>query len=145
MKKIVGTILILVFCAVSIFAQTQREKTEREITDLMQKFADAALKSDPSVAENIYGDEMILTSQSGKTYTKKDALLDVKNSFEVYRNDDLKFIHLNKKSVIVNYQNTRQRKTLDEAKFRVTAVWVKKKDGWKIVSLQSSKIVLQGL
>ena len=145
MKRIL-ILSTLLTCLVSVsFAQSKDEKAKGEITDLMQKLADAALKSDSGVAEKFYADEMILTSQSGKTYTKKDALLDVKNSFEVYRNDDLKFIHLNKKSLIVNYQNTRQRKTLDEAKFRVTAVWVKKKDSWKIISLQSSKIVSQGL
>jgi hypothetical protein len=141
MMKTIFTILLLTCCVSITFAQSANEKTEREITSLMQQFADAALKNDVSVAEKIFAENLILTSQSGKVYPKKDALLDLKNPFEKYQNDELKFIHLDKKSVIVSYQNTRKRKTLDEAKYRVTAVWIKNKSGWQIVSLQSSKIV----
>lgn len=107
---------------------------------MLQRLADANLKNDTSVAEKFYDENLLMTSQSGKVYAKKDALSDIKNSFEKYENSDFKFIHLDKKIVIVNYQNTRKRKTLEEARFRVTTVWVNKKDGWKIVSLQSSKI-----
>ena len=145
MMKIIFAILFIACCSSISFAQSANEKTEREISDLMRQFAEAALKSDISVGEKIFAENMILTSQSGKVYTKKDALLDLKNPFEKYENDEVKFIHLAKKTVIVSYQNTRKRKTLDEAKYRVTAVWVKKKDGWKIVSMQSSKIVIQGM
>jgi ketosteroid isomerase-like protein len=141
MMKTIFTILLLTCCVSITFAQSANQKTEREITSLMQQFADAALKNDVSVAEKIFAENLILTSQSGKVYPKKDALLDLKNPFEKYQNDELKFIHLDKKSVIVSYQNTRKRKTLDEAKYRVTAVWIKNKSGWQIVSLQSSKIV----
>jgi hypothetical protein len=133
-------LLILITLTTITYAQSATENTEREITDLMQKFAEAALRNDSSVAEKIFADDLILTSQSGKVYGKKDALLDLKNPFEKYENDEIRFIHLNKKTVIVSYQNTRKRKTLDEAKYRVTAVWVKNKTGWQIVSLQSSKI-----
>ena len=111
----------------------------------MVQLAEASLKSDSSIAEKLYDENLILTSQSGKVYAKKDALQDTKNAFEIYRNEDLKFLHIDKKTVVVNYQNTRKRKTLDEAKFRVTAIWIKRKDGWKIVSLQSSKIATQGM
>ena len=127
------------------FGQSANEKNERDITNLMQQFAEATLKNDTSVAEKLFAENLILTSQSGKVYPKKDALLDLKNPFEKYQNDELKFIHLDKKIVIVSYQNIRKRKTLDEAKYRVTAVWKKNKEGWQIISLQSSKIVTQGM
>jgi hypothetical protein len=142
-----STLFLLIFIAFTIVtsAQSANEKTEREISNLMQKFAEAALKNDTSVAEKIFAENLILTSQSGKVYPKKDALLDLKNPFEKYQNDEIKFIHLDKKNIIVSYQNTRKRKTLDEAKYRVTAVWTKNRTGWQIVSLQSSKIVTQGM
>jgi ketosteroid isomerase-like protein len=140
MLKSIVLLVALITLNIITFAQSATAKTEREIIDLMQKFAEAALKSDVSVAEKIFANNLILTSQSGKVYGKKDALLDLKNPFEKYQNDEIKFIHLNKKTVIVSYQNMRKRKGLDEAKFRVTAVWSKNKSGWQIVSLQSSKI-----
>ena len=138
-------ILLVITCVATIFAQSNEKKTEAEISNLMVQLAEASLKSDSSIAEKLYDENLILTSQSGNVYGKKDALIDTKIAFEVYCNEDLKFLHIDKKTVIVNCQNTRKRKTLDEAKFRVTAIWVKKKDGWKIVSLQSSKIVTQSL
>ena len=138
-------ILLVITCVATSFAQSNEKKTEAEISNLMVQLAEASLKSDSSIAEKLYDENLILTSQSGKIYAKKDALQDTKNAFEIYRNEDLKFLHIDKKTVVVNYQNTRKRKTLDEAKFRITAVWVKKKDGWKIVSIQSSKIVTQGM
>ncbi len=140
MLKIFSIILVLFVLTTITFAQSATEKTEREITNLMSQFAAAALKNDVAVAEKLFAENMILTSQSGKVYPKKDALLDLKNPFEKYVNDEVKFIHIDKKTVVVSYQNTRKRKTLDEAKYRVTAVWTKNKSGWQIVSLQSSKI-----
>lgn len=145
MKKLILLLCLLTCYVACVSAQSNGAKAEREITDLLQKFADAAVRSDTSVAESLYADELFMTSQSGKLYTKKEAVQDLKNSFRSYQNDDLKFLHLNKNTVVVNYQNTRKRETLDEAKFRVTSVWVKRKGEWKIVSVQSSKIVAQGM
>ena len=144
MKLMFATILVG-FCCTFAVGQSREEKDELAIKDLMQQFASAALKSDTSVAEKQYADDLFMTSQSGKLYTKTQALQDLKNSFRSYQNDDLKFLHLDKNTVVVNYQNTRKRETLDEAKFRVTAVWVKRKGEWKIVSVQSSRIVAQGM
>jgi ketosteroid isomerase-like protein len=92
------------------------------------------------VAARVYDDTLLLTSQGGTLYGKKDALVDIKNVFEIYRNDDLKFVHLDTNTVILSHQSTRQRKGFEEGKFRVTTVWVKRADGWKIVSLQSTRI-----
>lgn len=143
MKSFIATISLMF--AVSAAAQTPPSKVQNEITLLMKSLADAALKSDPSVAEKIYDDSLIMTSQSGKVYSKTDAVKDLKNSFKTYFNDDLRFIQPSKDVAVVSYQNTRQRENLEEAKFRVTAVWAKKKEGWKVISIQSSKIVAQGM
>ncbi len=145
MMRIIYTIPLLVCCFSISFGQSVNETTESRLSNLMTQFVEAALKSDTSVAEKIYAQDMILTSQSGKVYLKKDALLDLKNPFEKYENSELRFIHLSQKVVVVNYLNTRQRKTLEEAKYRVTAVWKKNKTGWQIVSLQSTKILTQGM
>ena len=82
------------------------EKTKQEITNILQKLAEATLKRDTSVAKN-----MLMTSQSSKVYSMKGSLLDIKNMVGKYENSDYKFVHLDK--------------DLDEAKFRVTIVWKK--------------------
>jgi hypothetical protein len=140
MRHIANLIILLTLYSAFVYSQDSEKKAEAEITQIMQRLADANLRSDPTIAKKHFADELVLTSQSGKVYTKKDALLDIKNEFEKYENTDLRFIHLSKKIVLVNYQNIRKRKSLDEGKYRVTAVWTKSKAGWQIVSLQSSKI-----
>jgi hypothetical protein len=144
MKRSLIIVTLLICCVVSNYSQSANANIEKQISILMTQFADSALKNDISVAEKLYAENMILTSQSGKVYAKKDSLLDLKNPFEKYENSEVLFVHLTKKSVIVNYINTRKRKTLEEAKYRVTAVWAKKKS-WQIVSLQSTKIATQGM
>jgi hypothetical protein len=138
--KIIYSTILLTLCFSLIHGQSKTEKTEQEIKNILQQLADANLKSDTSFAEKYFANNLLITSQSGKVYSKKDSLLDIKNPFEKYENSDFKFVHLDKKTVLVNYQNIRKRKTLDEAKFRVTTVWRKNKLGWQIVSLQSSRI-----
>jgi hypothetical protein len=145
MRPVIYSIILITVCFTVCYSQTKTNGNEPEITQILQQLAEANLKSDPSVAEKFYAENLLMTSQSGKVYNKKEALSDIKNAFEKYENSDFKFIHLGKKTVIVNYQNTRKRKSLDEAKFRVTTFWVKKKDGWKIVSLQSSRIAEPGM
>ena len=145
MKKLLFATILVTICSTFASAQNRHEKNEIAINGLMRQFAAATLKSDMSVAERLYADDLFMTSQSGKLYTKKEAVKDIANLFRSYDNDDLKFLHLSDNTVIVNYQNTRKRETLEEAKFRVTAVWVNRKGEWKMVSVQSSKIVAQGM
>jgi ketosteroid isomerase-like protein len=140
MKPFLTLTLLLSVCVPALGAVPQSDNSETEITALLQRLVDAQLRSDASVAEFVYDDALLLTSQSGTLYGKKDALVDIKNVFESYRNDDLKFVHLAKDIVILNHQSTRQRKGFDEGKFRVTSVWVRKANGWKIVALQSTRI-----
>lgn len=136
---------LLTVCSVFGFGQDKGKRAEAEIVSILGKLAEANLRSDDSVADRYYDDRMLMTSQSGKVYEKKDALLDVKNAFEKYENSDFRFLHVDSKTVIVNYQNTRKRKSLEEAKYRVTAVWVRRNGLWRLASLQSSKIATQGM
>jgi hypothetical protein len=140
MKTFLTLILLLSLCVPALCTAPQSDTSEADITVILQRLVDAQLRSDPSVAGLVYDDALLLTSQSGTLYGKRDALVDVKSVFESYRNDDLTFLHLDRNIVILNYQSTRQRKGLEEGTFRVTSVWVRKADGWKIVSLQSTRI-----
>ncbi len=146
MKKAIWAIAVAatLLCG-SATGQDRSARIEKEITAVLDRLAAAALSNNVSAGGEIYDDRLQLTSQSGKVYSKTEALADLKNPFEIYRNDDLKFIHLSKSIVVVNYQNTRKRKTLDEARFRVTAVFRRTDGKWRIVSLQSSRIANQGM
>lgn len=141
---LIAVLLIPLFSAAA-FGQDGSKRTEARLAAVIQELAEANLRSDTRPAEKYFADEMIMTSQSGKVYERKDALQDIKNAFEKYENSEFRFVHLDGRTVVVSYQNLRKRRTLDEAKFRVTAVWTLRRGGWKLVSLQSSRIAAQGM
>lgn len=143
MSKIFLTFVICTFCVAVNFAQEVDENTKGEILKQLENLRTAHLKSDAKLADNIYDEKLILTSQSGKKYTKKDALANIKNKFGFYENSDIEFLKLNGRVVITNFVNERQIANFNQAKYRVTAVWIKRKETWKIVSLQSSKVIIR--
>ncbi len=137
--------ICVVVASVAAAAQSAGKRAESDVSRQMEQYAAAILRSDVEAVAAIYSEDLILTSQSGRVYGKSDALADVKNSFERYVSSDLRFLTLGRKLVIVSYQNLRKRKGLDEAAFRVTAVWKKEGKIWRIVSMQSSRIAAQGM
>ena len=140
MRILIITIFLLFICAEVSFTQATPNETEKNISKQLRKLRTAHLTSSPELADGVYDKKLILTSQSGKLYSKKEALLNIRNKFEFYENSDILFLHPNKEVVIVNFINERKIKGFGIGKYRVTSVWVKKNGDWKIISLQSSKV-----
>ncbi len=141
MYKFFITSFYLLIISTTIVAQTQKPSIEKEINNQLNILTQAHLTSNPKLAESVYHKDLILTSQSGKLYKRKEVLLNIKNKFEFYENSDILFLHLIKGVVITNLINERKIDTFPKSKYRVTAVWIKRNKTWKIISLQSSKII----
>jgi ketosteroid isomerase-like protein len=142
--RIIG-LLFAVIAAAPVMAQDRNAAREREILASLEKLAAAALANDVSAAEKLFDEKLIVTSQSGKVYSKAEAIADLKNPFDDYRNGDVRFVHLSRKAIVASYENSRKRRTLEAAKFRVTAVFAKSGGAWRIVSLHSTRIAAQGM
>ena len=140
MKKSLSTIFLILFCVAFVFGQNQGQKAEQEIVEQMKTLREAHLTSDSELAHDVFDKKLILTSQSGKIYKKKDVLKNIENKFESYENSGIRFLHLSKEIVIVNFINERKFAGFVKGKFRVTAVWLKSGNVWRIISMQSSKI-----
>ena len=134
--------VVLIF-AVSASARQIDERAKKQILGQLEKLREAHLKSDPKLAADVYDKKLILTSQSGKKYPKRDALRNIENQFKFYENSDLEFVRLSKRVIVLNYINEREIANFPRGKFRVTAVWVKMKGNWRIASLQSSRIIVR--
>ena len=121
-------------------AQAQTTAAEKEVHALCEELSAANLKGDVAVLDRLYVKDFLLTSQSGKRFLREDSIADSSKGFESYANSDYTFRPYGD-TVIVNYVNDRRRKNVAEAaRFRVTAVWVKTKEGWRMAALQSTKI-----
>ncbi len=140
MKKVVFVIFAVVSLSLVCLGQNTNGKAKQQISRQLSLLVKAHLTSDAKIAGGIYDDRLILTSQSGRVYGKNDSLKNIKNKFGFYKNSDVRFLHLKKNIVVVNYINEREIGDFPRAKYRVTTVWLRRKGAWKIVSLQSSKI-----
>ncbi|TMM58652.1 nuclear transport factor 2 family protein [Maribacter algarum] len=134
--------LVILLCFMvnaSLLSQEPNVK-ERDILKQIEHLRTAHLNSDVDLASELYHSQLILTSQSGKKYKKDVALVNIKNTFESYESSDIEFVYISDDVVLTNYINERKYKDYDKGKFRLTVVWTKHEDAWKIISMQSSKI-----
>ncbi len=121
-------------------AQEVPKTIQSKILMKMDLLRQAHLNSDPGLADTIYHPLLILNSQSGKKYDKETALKNLENKFEMYRTSDIEFLQVTDGAVLVNYINERKYGNFEKGVFRVTAIWVQVTEGWKIISIQSSRI-----
>ncbi len=137
--KIAGTFFCMFFSLIGI-AQEVSHKNKIDITHRISELRNAHLNSDEKLVSDIYHSDLILTSQSGKKYTKKIALINIKNTFESYESSDIEFLKLAENIVLTNYINERKYKNFDKGKFRLTVIWKFENERWQIISMQSSRI-----
>ncbi|WP_394972714.1 nuclear transport factor 2 family protein [uncultured Croceitalea sp.] len=124
----------------SLLSQEVSAKEHDAILKQIKNLRTAHLNSDVDLADKLYHPQLILTSQSGKKYKKDVALENIKNTFEIYESSEIEFINISDNVVLTNYINERKYKDFDKGKYRLTVVWTKHEDAWKIISMQSSKI-----
>ena len=132
---------LLAQAAPPLFAQGPGPAPDaKEVRALMDEVAAANLSGNVAVLERLYVADFVLTCQSGSRYERGDSIADSSKGFESYVNSDYVF-RQHGDSIIVNFVNERKRKNVAEpGRFRVTAFWVKTGAGWRMASLQSSKI-----
>ncbi|RKR15202.1 uncharacterized protein DUF4440 [Maribacter vaceletii] len=133
---ILCTLFISTYCISQEINAIEKEEIQLQITNLKN----AHLNSDVDLANKIYHENLILTSQSGKKYSKKEALANITNAFESYESADIVFLKIDTNVVLTNYINKRKFKGFDEGEYRLTAVWKKQANNWVIISMQSSKV-----
>ncbi|MEP3208179.1 MAG: nuclear transport factor 2 family protein [Maribacter sp.] len=132
--------ITFLFIALLLSSFISAQGVETKIKEQIDALRTAHLNSDVSIADALYHPDLILTSQSGKIYKKDVALENIKNTFESYESSDFQFLEVSNEVVITNYINERKYKDFPKGKFRLTVVWTKHEDVWKIISMQSSKV-----
>lgn len=114
------------------------EPVPQAIEQQLSAIRDAALESEAERAKQIFAEDLLLVSQSGKLYGRDAALADLGSGFDSWRNEDVS-IRDHGEWAVVTLINHRKRKVpgMDPAAFRVVQHWHLREGQWRLV-VQSS-------
>jgi ketosteroid isomerase-like protein len=148
MKRILLLAVVLTSIALPAFAQEKKasNSVEQAVLKLEQQWEDALLKSDVAALERIYDDSLIYTHSSGAVDNKSVYVGNIKSGatkYEAMKRDDIKVSVYDDTALVtclweVHVLNRGNKLDINA---RYIHVYVKKKDGWKMVAHQSTRIV----
>ncbi len=113
---------------------------------LEQQWEDALLKSDVAALEKIYDDSLIYTHSSGAVDNKSVYIGNIKSGvtkYESMKRDDVKVNVYGGAALVTGHWevHTLNRGNKVDTNARYIHVYVKQKDGWKMVAHQATRIV----
>lgn len=147
MKRILW--FAVVFVSVALFAFAQEKKSsngvEQAVLKLEQQWEDALIKSDAAALEKLYDDSMIYTHSSGSVDNKSAYIGNIKSGVTKYQSmkrDDIKVsVYGNTALVTCHWEvHVLARGNKIDTDARYIHVYVKQKDGWKMVAHQATRI-----
>jgi ketosteroid isomerase-like protein len=142
-------LLAAVFASASLPAFSQEKKSsngvEQAVLKLEQEWEDALLKSDVAALERIYDDNLIYTHSNGGGDNKSTYVGKIKSGatkYQTMKRDDIKVSVYGNSAVVTCHWDVH---TLANGKqfdtdARYIHVYVKQKDGWKMVAHQATLI-----
>ena len=128
-------------------AAPNKAAAESEIKNKMTEIAKALAANDTASLEKYYGDEFYLVNPDGSVQNKTERINSIKTGelkYESFRYDDttIRFNPEVNGAVVITratLKSSSKGKTLD-GQLRVTQVWGRTPDGWKIYSGHATKI-----
>ncbi len=142
-------LLAVVFASVSLpaFAQAKRASNpvEQAMLKLEQQWEDALLKSDVAALEKLYDETMVYTHSSGSVDNKSAYIGAIKSGatkYESMKRGDIKVsVYGNAALVTCRWEvHVLARGNKIDTNARYIHVYVKQKDGWKMVAHQATRI-----
>ena len=147
MKRTLLFVVVFVFVSFIAFAQEKPSNVvEQAVLKLEQQWEDALLKSDVAALGKLYDDSMVYTHSSGVVDNKATYIGNLKSGaskYEAMKRDDIK-VRVFGNTALVNCHwevHSVSRGTKIDTNARYLHVYVKQKDGWKLVSHQATRIV----
>jgi ketosteroid isomerase-like protein len=147
MKRTLMLAVALVSVSLPAFAQDKKASNniEQAVLKLEQQWEDALLKSDVATLEKIYDDSLIYTHSSGAVDNKSAYVGNIKSGatkYESMKRDDIKVSVYDDTALVTCHWDVHvlNRGNKLDINARYIHVYVKKKDGWKMVAHQSTRI-----
>jgi len=148
MKRTLLLAVVLVSVSLPTFAQEKKasNSVEQAMLKLEQQWEDALLKSDVAALERIYDDSLIYTHSSGAIDNKSAYVGNIKSGatkYESMKRDDIKVRVYDDTALVTCHWEVHvlNRGNKIDTNARLLHVYVKRKDGWKMVAHQATRIV----
>jgi ketosteroid isomerase-like protein len=147
MKRTLLLAVVLVSVSLPTFAQDKKASNgvEQAVLKLEQQWEDALVNSDVAALEKIYDDGLTYTHSSGAVDNKSVYVGNIKSGVTKYQSmkrDDIKVsVYGNAALVTCHWEvHVLNRGNKIDTNARYIHVYVKQKDGWKMVAHQSTRI-----
>jgi ketosteroid isomerase-like protein len=148
MKRTLLLAVVLVSVSLPTFAQDKKASNgvEQAVLKLEQQWEDALINSDVAALEKIYDDSLTYTHSSGAVDNKSVYVGNIKSGVTKYQSmkrDDIKVsVYGNAALVTCHWEvHVLNRGNKIDTNARYIHVYVKQKDGWKMVAHQATRIV----
>ncbi len=147
MKRSLWLTVVLLSVSSLAFAQGKTSNAvEQAILKLEQQWEDALLKSDAAALEKLYDETMLYTHSSGSVDDKAkyiNAIRSGATKYQSMKRDDIKVrVYGNTALVTCHWEvHVLAGTNKIDTNARYLHVYVKQKDGWKMVSHQATRIV----
>jgi ketosteroid isomerase-like protein len=140
--------LVLAIIAINFLAAAQAlgqtGSDEQQIKTLSDQLAQAYLKDDTSFFEKYFSDDYTGVYSSGTPYTKTESLAPGALKYESFDVREMKIRVYGNTAVVTSLTSATGTVRKDGKPFsglyRTIRVWVKQKDGWKLIAFQSTQV-----
>jgi ketosteroid isomerase-like protein len=138
---IAGALLSVVF-GQSTQQQPGNNKSEQEVSQMIEKYRTALLRHDIPTLEKIWADDYVFVNASGEVMTKAQRLANLKSgatSFESIKEEENLTVRVYENSAVATSRVTIKGQYSGQptsGQYRSTHVWVKGPTGWQLVSNQ---------
>lgn len=148
MNKLPLIAIVILIAAGSAFAQTAPDAAE--LTKLLNEFLAGASRSDPSIHERFWADDLIYTRSAGRRVSKAEVLHDVRNTpapkpgdpVTVYTAEDIRIQQYGDTAIVAFrlVANTAAGGTKSVANLLNSGTFVKRDGKWQVVNWQSTRM-----
>ena len=147
MKRTLLLAVVIASVFLPAFAQEKKasNSVEQAALKLEQQWEDALLKSDVAALDKLYDESMVYTHSSGAVDNKSTYIGNIKSGatkYESMKRDDIKVsVYGNTALVTCHWEvHVLNRENKIDTNARYLHVYVKQKDGWKMVAHQATRI-----
>ena len=144
MKNLLFLFTFIFLLSLSTAAQTG--KTEQQILALNREWADAMVRGDMKALENLFSDDLIVTSGNGTVRGKKEELEDVRPNPDLktyfFNTEDVRVRVYKNAAVVTGHAKWRinyKGKDIDNER-RYISVYAKENGQWRMVAMQLTRI-----
>jgi ketosteroid isomerase-like protein len=142
--KSVRLIAPVLVCLLVVPLALCQGNVEQQIKTLSDQLSQAYVKGDTSFFEKYLADDYTGIYASSQPYTKAESLKPGAVKYESFDVHEMKIRVYGDTAVVTSLTSSKGALREDgkpfSGDFRTTRVWVKQKDGWKLVAFQSTQV-----